>query len=403
MKALQIVYNLLRDKVPELHLVRLKALMVTVEAALKKPMLSISWLGRTIKSRAFVKHRIKRVDRLVGNPHLNEDRMGIQMAVARFLVRYVAQPVVLIDWTDLTPDQEWHLLRASLPVKGRGLTLYEEVHPQSKYGNRRIQSSFLNRLKDILPKDVRPIIIGDAGFHVPFYRKVEKLGWHWIGRIEGRDYISWLAEPDQWERATDLYAKATAYPKRLGTVNWVRSNPLRADLVLWKHLPKGRKARNRMGEADHSHHSRKHAKRAQTPWLLVAAPSLGACAARQITNYYALRMQEEEGFRDTKSIRYGAGWEVSQSQDPQRIANLLLIADLATLVLWMVGFTADRRGETKHLQVNTIKNRSVLSLVFEGRTVLNSTPLRFGIKELKESIRWLGEYYQGIHAEVVTP
>lgn len=232
---------------------------------------------------------------------------------------------------------------------------------------------------------------------------MDKLGWHWVGRIEGRDYVSWPAAPDQWERATDLYARATAFPKRLGTVNWVRSNPLRADLVLWKRLPKVRKARGRKGKADRSHHSLKHAERAKTPWLLVAAPSLGRCTARQITNYYALRMQEEEGFRDTKSIRYGAGWEVSQSQDPQRIANLLLIADLATLVLWMVGFAADRRGETKHLQVNTIKNRSVLSLVFEGRTVLNSTPLRFGIKELKESIRWLGEYYKGIHAEVVTP
>lgn len=169
MKALQLVYNLLRDRVPELHSVRLKALMATVEAALKRPFLSISWLGRCIKSRAFVKHRIKRVDRLIGNSHLNEDRMAIQTTVARYLIRYVAQPVILVDWTDLTPDQEWHLLRASLPVKGRGLTLYEEVHPQSKYGNRWIQSRFLNRLKEILPRDVKPIVIGDAGFHVPFY------------------------------------------------------------------------------------------------------------------------------------------------------------------------------------------------------------------------------------------
>jgi hypothetical protein len=31
------------------------------------------------------------------------------------------------------------LLRAALPVKGRALTLYEEVHPRSRLGNRRVQ------------------------------------------------------------------------------------------------------------------------------------------------------------------------------------------------------------------------------------------------------------------------
>jgi len=39
MNALQIVYNLLRDQVPGLHLVRLKSLMEMVRAALKQPML----------------------------------------------------------------------------------------------------------------------------------------------------------------------------------------------------------------------------------------------------------------------------------------------------------------------------------------------------------------------------
>ena len=92
---------------------------------------------------------------------------------------------------------------------------------------------------------------------------------------------------------------------------------------------------------------------------------------------------------------------MSGSKDPERIANLLLIAELATLVLWMVGFAGDRRGETKHLQVNTLKRRSVLSLVFAGRTILNGTRLRFRMAELKAAIRWLGEYFKAVHAEVV--
>jgi hypothetical protein len=47
----------------------------------------------------------------------------------------VAEPLIVIGWLDLKADQSLHLLRASLPVGGGSLTLYEEVHPQSKLGD----------------------------------------------------------------------------------------------------------------------------------------------------------------------------------------------------------------------------------------------------------------------------
>jgi hypothetical protein len=37
----------------------------------------------------------------------------------------------IVDWSPLTDDQSQQLLRASLPVGGRSITLYEEVHPDS--------------------------------------------------------------------------------------------------------------------------------------------------------------------------------------------------------------------------------------------------------------------------------
>ena len=45
------------------------------------------------------------------------------------------------------------LLRASLPVGGRALTLYEEVHPQKKLANRDVQHRFLQRLAQRLPAE----------------------------------------------------------------------------------------------------------------------------------------------------------------------------------------------------------------------------------------------------------
>lgn len=51
------------------------------------------------------------------------------------------------------------------------------MHPQKKLGNRAVQQRFLERLAQLLPAHVAPIIIADAGFKVPFYRAAERLGW----------------------------------------------------------------------------------------------------------------------------------------------------------------------------------------------------------------------------------
>jgi len=67
------------------------------------------------------------------------------------LVAGVAEPLIVIDWGDLKADQSLHLLRASVPVGGRSLTLYEEVHPQPSLGGRQVQQRFLRRLAEFIP------------------------------------------------------------------------------------------------------------------------------------------------------------------------------------------------------------------------------------------------------------
>jgi hypothetical protein len=81
-----------------------------------------------------------------------------------------------VHWSDLKADQSLHRLRASLPVGGRALTLDEEVHPPRRLNNRRVQERFLERLVALLPPGVVPVIVANAGFKVPFYRAVERLG-----------------------------------------------------------------------------------------------------------------------------------------------------------------------------------------------------------------------------------
>lgn len=81
-------------------------------------------------------------------------------------------------------------------------------------------------MKQLLPQHVIPTIVADSGFRTPFFREVDRLGWHWIGRIQNRDFVAFDGSPDEWFAAKSLYAKATRKAKLLGLAHWVRSNPL---------------------------------------------------------------------------------------------------------------------------------------------------------------------------------
>jgi Transposase DDE domain len=289
MQPITLFHKRLQKAVPSIRRARLNALMAAVGAALCGFRASITSLGRGLSNAAFLKHKIKRMDRLIGNTRLTQERWDIYATLTRWLVQGLPQPLVLIDWSPLSSDQEHQVLRASLPVKGRALTLYEEVHPHSKLGGRKAQHAFLDVLKTLLPVTGRPIIIADSGFGVPFYRYVENtLGWHWLGRIRNRDFIAWRGTDtgEPWFGATSLYPKATTKPACLGTVQWVRRQPLAAFLVLVKQSPKGRRHLTQAGRRSQSQHSKKQANREHEPWLLVASLSLQAFTAKQVMKLY---------------------------------------------------------------------------------------------------------------------
>lgn len=76
----------------------------------------------------------------------------------------------MVDWSDLTRDQRWHLLRASVVVEGRSITLYEEVHPQKLLGNPKVHRCFLQRLAQVAPLGCKAIVMTDAGFQASWFK-----------------------------------------------------------------------------------------------------------------------------------------------------------------------------------------------------------------------------------------
>jgi len=190
MSIIALLRNLLKEKLPEIHATRFTALMAAVEAGLKGASVSITTLGRGLSGPAYIKHKIKRMDRLTGNRHLNTERTAVYGAMVEWLLQALPMPLILVDWSPLTADQHQQLLRAALPTGGRSVTLYEEIHPLKKLGNRQVQQQFLTRLQALLPANVTPIIIADSGFRTPFSAKL--IAWAGIGSGEFAIAISLL-------------------------------------------------------------------------------------------------------------------------------------------------------------------------------------------------------------------
>ena len=183
MHAMKMLHQILKKHCPDIHTYRLTSLMDVVESLTYGQTLTVTGLGRSSLRSISMKHGIKQSDRLIGNGHLFAERHSIYEAVTQMLLENNKRPLILIDWSDYSHDRSQQLLRASIPVGGRALTLYEEVHPLKDYGKARIHNHFLKTLQSFLSQESRPIIITDAGFIGPWFRAVQKLGWDYIGRI----------------------------------------------------------------------------------------------------------------------------------------------------------------------------------------------------------------------------
>jgi hypothetical protein len=319
--ATTILHRCLDTLLNSVHSRRRATLFDAVAACVAGPRLTLTEIGRRFAGGTHLRHNIKRADRLLGNGNLQREASTFYGALCRVLLAKVREPLILVDWSDLKADQSVHLLRASLAVGGRSLTLYEEVHPRRKLGNRDVQCRFLSQLASLMPAKVAPIIVADSGFKVPFYRHVERLGWRWVGRVRGRDY---LHLDHRWIGCKALFQRATPRPTSLGIGEWVRSNPISAVLVLVRLPRQGRHGQTAFGKRSRSKSSQQSARAAKEPWLLVASPSLAHLPAKRLVKIYRQRMQIEESFRDMKSQHFGEGLECSRSEGVGRFRVLVL-------------------------------------------------------------------------------
>ena len=363
-----------------------RVLWEAVEALVRGGDMRPAVMARYLRRAAFQKHRIKTVDRLLGNPRLRRVFRPLYQAIARMLIRNARSAPILVDWTQI--DTKHNAIVAAVPIGGRGIPLLSHVHRKAKVPTRAMHRKFLKELGHVLPPDCVPILITDAGFQGSWLADVAAHNWHYVARVRHRTCVR--AEASQvWLPNKQLHVRARAKPRDLG--HWQigkdrKTNRLLVRLLLAKRTPRGRHYRGRRGKPLRGGKSPEISKRQREPWLL--ATNLTASASF-VVEQYARRMQIEETFRDAKNPLLGWSLGAVRSRHPERLAALMMIATLAYLCVIVVGLAAENSALHRQLQANTLKRR-VLSLFRLGTVVLTTLcAVRVSAADLHNAIRRL--------------
>jgi hypothetical protein len=374
MQTQAIVTRLLQCCAPLMHQARWQALRDVAVSAVCGRALTLSSLALGTLRATSLRHRVKCVDRLLANAHLESERLDAYRALAHEWLSGLPQLLIVVDWSSLTADLQWHWLRASVVVDGRSITLYEEVHARKHLGARKVHRRFIERLAALLPASQRrPIILTDAGFRTPWFRLIARQGWTWIGRTRNRDFVR---QPDgPWFAAKDLYAQATAEAKDLGVYEAVRNHPLVCRFALIKMKPTGRQRKYPSGKVTNNSSTRKIAQRYREPWLLSYSLELAYLGASAIVKLYAQRMRIEQQFRDTKNLALGMGLSQSKSRGQQRLQALLFIAHIAQLAKRLIGEAAKAQQLALQLMSNNAKHRNTISVMTLATRVIERPDL----------------------------
>lgn len=268
------------------------------------------------------------------------------------------------------------------------MTVLDMVFPAGQQGSPKAKKQFLQRLAAVLPENVKPILVTDAGFRGPWFRAVEAMSWHWLGRLRNRTQLRPAEAPDdrnEWVPCKAMYEQYMGKTRDFGRMDITRSAPFTVRVVLHGKPPQGRKDRNRRGVPARNSNSRKSAKRERESWILMASPEL-ELTTRQVVTIYARRMQIEPSFHDLKSHRYGRSFEDSLTRKGARIEVLLLLSTVAAFTTWLVGMACETSGIDTWLTPYRSKRR-LYSVMRLGREALVRRWPNTRLSELIDQLR----------------
>lgn len=366
MRAVEVLRTAIEENLEGVHQRRSDALWRAVVGLVRGGQLFLTGLGRALPGETSDKHRIKAVDRLLGNQALHRELSRFYRAMALWSLKRVKSPVIAVDWTGAGAHH--YELSAKLCSDGRALPLLSLVFAKHDYASRGAHRKFLDELANVLPEQCKPIILTDAGFYDFWFNAVEAHGWDYVGRIRGSIRVTL---DDHQYTLKDLHRRADSRAKDLGPGLLGRYKGAQTRRVVLSKEPrlKGRRRITRRGKQGQSGTDRSASKAAREPWVL--ATSL-QCNARLVVQLYSLRTQIEQSFRDRKNYRNGWSNRLANSRSNERMATMLLIGSLADLAVQLAGRALAGTPAARRFQANTVRDRRVLSYFFLGVRALRS-------------------------------
>jgi hypothetical protein len=343
------VHRFLRGLFAEdLHAKRVYSLANATLGAMTGASLAVNAIGHglALARGRLPKHAIKQVDRLLSNRGIEVD--GLLARWVPYVVGARTSIAVAMDWTDFDADGQATIMLSLLTRHGRSTPLVWLTVDKATLKERRNEYEYrvLVRLAEILPAEVKVLIVADRGFgDKKLYRVLsEELKFDYVIRFRGN--IAVTAADGEVRPAADWVgpsgrarvlrgAQVTAERYAVGTVVCV------------------------------------HAKGMKEPWCLAASAS--DADAKGLIRLYAKRWSIECGFRDTKDLRFGLGMASVHVSTSERRDRLWLLNAFAVALLTLLGAAGEALGYDRHLKSNTAKRR-VHSLFRQGCMLYDLIP-----------------------------
>ncbi len=316
----------------DLHRRRILSLSHGVIGVLHAASLAIHAIGQGLAQARGLdpKHAIKQVDRLLSNRGI--DVWKLFGSWVPFVIADRTDVVVTLDWTEHDHDDQATIALNMVTSHGRATPLMWKTVKKSAMKDRRNEheDALLERLREIVPRDVRITVLADRGFgDQKLYEYAKELG---------LDYII---------RFRECILVTDARGDTLAAAEWV---PLNGRV---KHIPKAQVTADKTPVPAVACIKAKGMKEA---WCL--ATSRTDLSGTDVVKLYGKRFTTEENFRDTKDIKFGLGLSSTHIGTPQRRDRLLLICAMAQALLTLLGAASERVGLDKRLKASTTKKRT---------------------------------------------
>lgn len=311
---------------------RRKTLANIVAGAMKMTGSGVLALGRAMPGETFIKHRIKRVDRFLGNDQL--EMKTLFGGLFNALRGTNKSPVVLVDWTD---RRAYKQLVFALSKNGRALPFLwvtiqkAELEASTQGLEIQAETQALALFAKLCPPSVRPILIADRGFgNARWLSEIQKWGWLFVQRLAKNHYVE-MAERIGVLRELGIRRGQRPRDWGWGTLGEQKTGWMRLVTV--------------------------YDRQAKAPWYLVT--NIEDARAKAIVSLYAKRMWIEGMFRDLKNRQYGLGLDLVNLSDAARTTRHFAIVAIAYILLAAIGSIAERKQHDKTIKANTVKRRTL--------------------------------------------